>query len=188
MKESVGNEQFSVKLQETHNFLVVKNLAQSVIRVNSEPLFGGEMAIFLMAALSWIMASLASSGDKAMFSSSGFYAVVLIIFLLAVSVFRKRKLSATFDSGSGLVTLNKAGVFGTVLFSSKRELAQKDIKQIVVERFAKGYFGGYGVQLKPISGDKVFITNQNLELEDAQKCAEAVREILKLEEKVLVTG
>ena len=35
MKESVGNEQFSVKLLETHNFLVVKNLAQSVIRVNS---------------------------------------------------------------------------------------------------------------------------------------------------------
>ena len=72
MKESVGNEQFSVKLLETHNFLVVKNLAQSVIRVNSEPLFGGEMAIFLMAALSWIMASLASSGDKAMFSRRGF--------------------------------------------------------------------------------------------------------------------
>lgn len=188
MKETVGNEQFSVKLLEAHNFLVAKNTAQSMIRVNSEPLFGGEMAIFLMVALSWIMASLASDGSKAMFSSSGFYAIILIMLLLGVSVFRKRKLSVTIDAGSGSVILNKAGVFGTVLFSSKRELVQKDIKQIIVERFAKGYFGGYGVQLKPVSGDKVFITNQNLELEDAQKCAEAVREILKLEEKVLVTG
>ena len=77
---------------------------------------------------------------------------------------------------------------GTGLFSSKKEYTQTEIKQIVVERFAKGYFGGYGVQIISASGDKAFITNQNLELDDAQKCAEGVREFLNLQEKILITG
>ncbi len=188
MNESVAYEKFSVKLLETHNFLMAKNTEQTVMRIHSEPLFGGEMAIFLMVALSWIMASLASGGDKAMFSSSGFYAVVLIMLLLLASLFRKRKLTSVFDAGGKLMTLNKAGVLGTALFSSKKDMRQADVRQIIVERFAKGYFGGYGVQIKSASGDKLFITNQNLEFDDAQKCAEAVREIFKLEEKVLVTG
>ena len=134
------------------------------------------------------MGFLAGALDREDLNGVGLYATIVVLFLLAYSSFRKRKLTTTLDASGKSVILNKAGIFGTALFASKKEFAQAEVKQISIERFAKGYFGGYGVQLKPISGDKVFITNQNLELEDAQKCAEAVREILKLEEKVLVTG
>jgi hypothetical protein len=188
MKESVGNDKYSVKLLETHNVIVEKTPELSTMRVRSEPLFGGEMAIFLMASLSALMAFLSSTDDKALVSSSGFYAVILIMVLLFASLFRKRILTTTLDAAKKRIMFNKAGIFGTALFSSQKEFSQTEIKQIIVERFAKGYFGGYGVQIRSTAGDKVFITNQNLELEDAKKCADGVREFINLEEKILVTG
>jgi hypothetical protein len=188
MKESVENDKFSMKLLDAHNIFTGKTPELSAMRVQSEPLFGGEAAMFLMVALAGLMGYLAGALDKEDLGGVGFYVVVLVLLLSLVSSFRKRKLTTTLDASRKSVVLNKAGVFGTGLFSSKKEYAQAEIKQIVVERFAKGYFGGYGVQVKSASGDKVFITNQNLEFDDAQKCAEGVREFLNLEEKVLVTG
>ncbi len=188
MKESVGNDQFSVKLLETHNIFTGKTPELSAMRVESEPLFGGEAAMLLMVALAGLMGYLAGALDKEDMSGVGFYVVLLVLLLSLVSSFRKRKLTTTLDSSRKSVVLNKAGVLGTGLFSSKKEYTQTEIKQIVVERFAKGYFGGYGVQIISASGDKAFITNQNLELDDAQKCAEGVREFLNLQEKILITG
>jgi|GEM_PF-3473238 len=188
MKESVGNDKFSVKLLETHNMIVAKTPELSTMRVRSEPLFGGEMAIFLMASLSALMAFLSSTDDKALVDSSGFYAVILIMVLLFASLFRKRIMTTTLDAAKKQIIFNKAGIFGTALFSFQKEFPQTEIKQIVIERFAKGYFGGYGVQIKFSMGEKHLVTNQNLDFEDAQKCAEAIREFMKLEEKVLVTG
>lgn len=188
MKESVGNDQFSVRLLDAHNIFSGKTPELSAMRVQSEPLFGGEAAMFLMVSLAGLMGFLAGAFDREDLSGVGSYVAILVLFLLVVSLFRKRKLTTTFDTSSKTVTVNKAGVFGTGLFSSKKEYAQTEIKQIIVERFAKGYFGGYGVQIKSITGGKVFITNQNLELEDARKCADGVREFLDLEEEVLVTG
>ncbi len=188
MKESVGNDQFSVKLLETHNIFTGKTPELSAMRVQSEPLFGGEAAMILMVVLAGLMGLLAGALDKEDLNGVGFYVVVSVLLLSLASSFRKRKLTTTLDASRRSVVLNKAGVFGTGLFSSKKEFSQAEIKQIVVERFAKGYFGGYGVQIKSASGNKAFITNQNLELDDARKCAEDVREFLNLEEKVLFTG
>jgi len=182
MKESVGNDQFSVKLLETHNFLMAKDTAQSAMRVYSEPLFGGEAAMFLMVALAGLMGFLAGALDKEDMNGVGFYVVVMVILLSFVSALRKRKLTAILNSSAKTIVVNKAGILGTGLFSSKKEYAQSEIKQIVVERFAKGYFGGFGVHIKTNLDKKVFITNQNLELDDAQKCAEGVREFLGLAE------
>ena len=188
MKETVENEKFSIKLLDDHNIFAGKTPELSAMRVQSEPLFGGEAAMFLMVSLAGLMGFLAGAFDKEDLSGVGFYVVLLVLLLTFISVLRKRKLTTTLDESTKFVVVNKAGIFGTGLFSSKKEYARNDIKQIVVERFAKGYFGGFGVQIKSASGDKVFITNQNLELDDAQKCAEGVREFLGLEEKVLLTG
>lgn len=188
MKESAGNDQFSVKLLDTHNIFTAKTPELSAMRVESEPLFGGEAAMLLMVVLAGLMGFLAGAFDNEDLGGVGFYVVLLVLLLSLASSFRKRKLTTTLDSSSKSVILNKAGIFGMDLFSSKKEYAQAEIKQIVVERFAKGYFGGYGVHVKTASGEKVFITNQNLELDDARKCAEGVREFLNLEENVFVTG
>ena len=188
MKETVENKKFSIKLLDDHNIFAGKTPELSAMRVQSEPLFGGEAAMFLMVSLAGLMGFLAGAFDKEDLSGVGFYVVVLVLLLALASAFRKRKLTTTLDDSSKSVIVNKAGIFGTGLFSSQKEYARNDIKQIVVERFAKGYFGGFGVQIKSSLGDKVFITNQNLELDDAQKCAEGIREFLGLEEKVLVTG
>lgn len=188
MKESVSIDKFSVKLLETHNIFIAKNPELSEMMVQSEPLFGGEAAMFLMVFLAGLMGLLAGAFDKEDLTGVGAYIVILVLLLAAVSSFRKRKLATVIDSVSKVVTLNKAGIGGTGLFASKKEFACSGVKQIIIERFAKGYFGGYGVKLITSQGDKVFITNQNLELEDAQKCAESVREFLNLEEKVVVTG
>jgi hypothetical protein len=188
MKEFVGNDAFSVKLLDEHNIFAGRASDLSVMRVQSEPLFGGEAAMALMVSLAGLMGFLAGAFDKEDLSGVGFYVVVVVLLLTFFSTLRKRKLTTTLDESGKSVVVNKAGIFGTGLFSSRREFAQADIKQIIVERFAKGYFGGYGVLIKAVSGEKVFITNQNLEFDNAQKCAEGVREFLKLQEKVLVTG
>lgn len=188
MKESLGNDKFSIKLLDAHNIFMAKAPVPSMLRVQSEPLFGGEAAMFLMVSLAGLMGFLAGAFDKEDLNGVGFYVAVLVLVLLVISLFRKRKLTTTLDASSKTMILDKAGVFGTGLLSSTNEFTQAEIKQVIVERFARGYFGGYAVQMKSFSGDKVFITNQNLELEDAQKCADGVREFLNLEEKVLVTG
>ncbi len=188
MKDSVGNDQFSVKLLDAHNIFTGKTPELSAMRVQSEPLFGGEAALFLMVSLAGVMGFLAGAFDQEDLNGVGFYVAVLVAVLLIVSLFRKRKLTTTLDAANKTLVLNKAGILGTGLLSSKKELTRTQVKQIVIERFAKGYFGGYGVQIISASGDKAFITNQNLEFDDAQKCAEGVREFLNLEEKVLVTG
>lgn len=188
MKESVGNDTFSVKLLDTHNIFAGKTSEMSVMRVQSEPLFGGEAALFLVISLSVLMGFLAGALDREDLNGVGLYATIVVLFLLAYSSFRKRKLTTTLDASGKSVIFNKAGIFGTALFASKKEFAQTEVKQISIERFAKGYFGGFGVQIKTASGEKIFITNQNLELDDAQKCAEGVREFLDLKEQVLLTG
>lgn len=188
MKESVSIDKFSVKLLDTHNLFVAKADELSQMRIQSEPLFGGEAAMFLMVFLAGLMGLLAGAFDKEDLTGVGAYIVILVLLLVAVSSFRKRKLTTAIDSASKMVTLNKAGIGGTGLFASKKEIACSGVKQIVIERFAKGYFGGYGVKLITSQGDKAFITNQNLEFEDAQKCAESVREFINLEEKIVVTG
>ena len=64
MKESVGNDQFSVKLLETHNIFTGKTPELSAMRVQSEPLFGGEAAMILMVVLAGLMGLLAGALDK----------------------------------------------------------------------------------------------------------------------------
>lgn len=188
MKESVSIDKFSVKLLDTHNLFVAKTNELSQMRIQSEPLFGGEAALFLMVFLSVLMALLAGAFDKEDLTGVGAYIVVLVLLLVVASTFRKRKLTTTLDAGGKTTVLDKAGILGTSLFASKKGFAQAEIKQVIVERFARGYFGGYGVKVITPTGDTVFITNQNLELDDAQKCAESIREFLNLEEKVVVTG
>ncbi|MFN8382324.1 MAG: hypothetical protein U0V02_10310 [Anaerolineales bacterium] len=188
MKESVSNDKFSVKLLDTHNLFVAKTSEFSQMRIQSEPLFGGEAALFLMVFLAGLMGLLAGAFDKEDLTGVGAYIVILVLLLVAASTLRKRKLITTLNAVSKATVLDKGGVFGTGLLASKKGFAQTEIKQLVVERFAKGYFGGYGVKVITPTGDKVFITNQNLEFDDAKKCAESVREFLNLEEKVVVTG
>ncbi len=188
MKESVGNDTFSIKLLDAHNIFAGKTPELSAMRVQSEPLFGGEAAMMLMVVLAGLMGFLAGALDRDDLSGVGFYVVLLVLLLSLVSLFRKRTLTTTLNVSTESAVWNKSGVFGLGLLSSKREFALSEIKQIVVEHFAKGYFGGYGVQIEYASGERAFITNQNLELEDARKCAEGVREFLKLEEKIIFTG
>jgi hypothetical protein len=188
MKESVGNDKFSIKLLDAHNIFAGKTPELSAMRVQSEPLFGGEAALFLVISLSVLMGFLAGALDKEDLNGIGLYVSVFVLLLVAYSSFRKRKLTTTLDASGKSAVLKKAGVFGTALFSSQKEFSQPQIAQIVIERFAKGYFGGFGVQIKTSSGEKIFITNQNLELEDAQNCAEGVREFLNLKEKVVIAG
>jgi len=107
MKESVGNDQFSVKLLETHNFLMAKDTAQSTMRVYSEPLFGGEAAMFLMVALAGLMGFLAGALDKEDMNGVGFYVVMTVILLSFVSALRKRKLTATLNSWDRFVFIQK---------------------------------------------------------------------------------
>lgn len=188
MKESVASDKFSVKLLDAHNIFMAKNPELSEMSVRSEPLFGGEAALFLMVFLAGVMGLLAGAFDKEDLNSVGAYIAILVLLLIAASSFRKRKLTTMLDSAGKSVVLHKAGVWSTGLFASTKELTRSEIKQIVIERFAKGYFGGYGVKVITSTGDKVFITNQNLELEDAQKCADGVQEFLNLKEKVVITG
>lgn len=90
MKESVGNDQFSVKLLETHNIFTGKTPELSAMRVQSEPLFGGEAAMILMVVLAGLMGLLAGALDKEDLNGVGFYVVVSVLLLSLASSFRKK--------------------------------------------------------------------------------------------------